>query len=813
MLGNYFKTAFRNLLKYRFISTINLFGLAIGLTCCLLILAYILNEMSYDRFNRKADQIYRVTRIFNAPDGNESLHLGSVAPPFGPLLQHDFPDITGMTRLLDIGTTALRYKDKLFNEQGLYFADEHFFDFFSVPVLKGNPKSALEEPYCVMMTEDLAKKYFGNEDPMNKVISLNNIRSKASFKVTGIFQAFPPNSHLHPEMLISFNTLKDSSIYGEQALLTNWGNNAFFTYLMFPKNYPVKKIEAQFPAFIDRHLHYDNLPANTRTSRFTSLSLQKLTDIHLRSHLDSEIEENGDISRVYIFAAIALFILLIACINYMNLSTARSLLRAREIGVRKAIGAQRREIILQFLSESVIITCLAMLLAFLLTRLLLPYLNQLSARQITMHVLLRPQVLIPLLLMPFAVGLLSGIYPAIFLSSFRPVQVLKGIIRTGGGNISFRKALVITQFSISIVLIIATMVVFQQLRFMQNKSLGFNKDHIITLSYPGALDSRYNAFRTELLQNSHFKALARSSRIPTGRLLDDQGAYTLAGSGMQPSRVDIKYVVTDYDFIPTFGISMAAGRNFSRDYGNDSTSFILNDAAVKALSWGLPRDAIGKDFKYANVQGKIIGVVHDFNFESLHQKIVPMVFVFPGSDQSGYGHLSIKIGGSDIPATLSYLKRTWYRFLPETPFDYTFLDERFAKLYQSEQREGTIFTIFACIAIFIACLGLFGLSSFMITQRIKEIGIRKVLGAGITDIVGMLSKDFLKLVGIAALIAFPLAWLGMNKWLNGFAYRIHIQGWVLIIAAVSAALIAFITISFQAVKAAVANPVEALRSE
>ena len=810
MLKNYLKIAFRNLGKYKFISFINLFGLTVGLTCCLLITTYILNELSYDRYNKNAENIYRVTRDFNNEDGVVSLRLSTISPPFGYYLPTDFPEIQKMTRLLDNGIMPLRYKDKLINEQNVFNADENLFDVFSIKVLKGNPKTALAGPFSVMLTPETAKKYFGDEDPINKVMRANN---QFDVKVTGIYEAFPANSHMHPGMLVSFNTLKDSAVYGEKNLETNWGNNSFFTYILLPPHYDTRNMLARFPSFIDKRMANQEY-VGKRASKYTKLGLQKLTDIHLRSHTDYEAEPNGDMKRVYIFSAIALFILLIACINYMNLSTARSTLRSREIGIRKVVGALRKELVFQFLSESVLLSWVAIILALGLLYVALPWLNKISGQQLSTSILMRWQILVPLFLTPFIVGVLSGIYPALFMSSFQPVKTLKGLFKVGGSSISFRRVLVVTQFAISIILIIATAIVFQQLHYMQKKSLGFDKEHIVVMPYNNSLNDKYESFRTQLLANSNFKNLTRTSRIPTGRLLDDMGAYTLSGDSMKATNTDIKFVSVDYDFVPTYGIQMAAGRNFSREYGTDTASFVLNESAIKALGWKTP-DAVGKDFKYGNRTGHIIGVIKDFHFESMHQSIVPLVLVMFPPSFNFYNNVSIKFSGNNIPAALSHLESTWKRTVPEIPYQYTFLDENFDKLYKTEQRQGNIFTIFACIAIFIACLGLFGLSAFAISQRIKEIGIRKVLGANISTIVTLLSKDFLKLVFISAIIAFIVAGYAMNNWLKDFAYRIDLKShwWVFAIAAIAALLIALATISFQAIRAAVANPVKSLRTE
>lgn len=809
MIRNYLKIAIRNLMKYKFISFINLFGLTVGLSCCLLILGYILFELSYDRFHRQAQNIYRVERSFINPDtGIPSLELGSVAPPIGPLLENDFEEIRKMTRVLSIGSPTVQYEDKIFNERQGYVADEHFMEIFDVEMSLGNPATALDDPFTIMLSEELAEKYFGHDDPLNKVLRLFN---QSNFKVTGVFKDFPENSHFRPRIMLSFNTLKDSAIYGEENLRTNWGNNSFYTYLLLPDNYEPERLEAQLPAFLDRHIK-EGEGATHKPSDWTSLQLTALTDIHLHSHTDLELEENGDIKRVYIFSAIALFILLIGCINYMNLSTARSVLRAKEIGVRKVIGAGKRELVSQFLCESVLVSWLATLFAFALCWLAFPWLNRLSGQNLSIDILFNWQVLLPLLLVPFVVGVLSGIYPALFLSSFQPVKVLKGLGRISGGGVSFRQLLVVVQFSISIVLIISTLIVFQQLQYLQNISLGYEREHVVNFSNSTALGDNFEAFRTELLSNVHIKEVGRSSRIPTGRLLDGMASQINRGDSLAPSKANIRYVNADEGFLDAYGIELVAGRNFSTNFGEDTAAFIVNEVAVSMMGLQSADDAVGRDFIYGNRRGRLVGVVKDFHFESMHQRIMPMV-IFKATDPEDYNEISLKVSGENIAGGLAHLEKTWRTFDPDTPLEYNFLDETYARLYESEQRQGTIFTLFACIAIAIACLGLFGLSAFTISQRVKEIGIRKVLGAETSGIVALLSKDFLKLVLIAALIAFPVAWWAMHAWLQDFAYRISMPVWVFIAAGVVAAIVAFLTVSYQAVKAATANPVKNLRTE
>jgi len=807
MLRNYLKIAFRNLSKYRFISFINIFGLAVGLTCCLLILCYILNETSYDRYHKNARNTYRVERTFLNPETKMlSLQLGTISPPFGPLLVNDFKEIQIMTRFLQSSNTTFKYGDKIFTEPNVYFADEHFFDVFTANVTRGNPHKALEDPYSVMLTESVAQKYFGDEDPLNKMVRLDN---QLTCRVTGVYKALPDNTHFHPDVMVSFNTLRDSAVYGENNLRTNWGNNSFFTYIVLPGDYNPKRLEAQFPAFLDRHMvgQYGRF----KPSEGTSITLRKLTDIHLYAHNDYEAGVNGDIKRVYIFSAIALFILLIACINYMNLSTARSMLRAREIGIRKVAGAEKGELVMQFLAESVLITWVAALLAFVLTWMTLPWMNRLSGLSLSTAILFKGWIITPILLMPFVTGILAGLYPALFLSSFKPIRVLKGLFKTGGTDASFRRALVIMQFGISIVLIICTAIVFRQLQYMQHMSLGFNKEQVVTLPYNAGLNKSWESFRTAMLDDAGIKNITRSSRIPSGRLLDAMGSQINLGDSLAPTKADIKFVVADEGFLPTYGIKIVAGRNFSRDFGMDTSAYLVNEEAVRALGLHSNEDAIGKQFSYGGNKGTLAGVFTDFHFEDLHQRIIPLVLYTNGSPNN-YGNVSVKITGN-LQHALQHIESTWKKFLPETPYTYTFLNERFGKLYEAEQKQGSIFTVFACIAVFIACLGLFGLSAFATTQRIKEIGIRKVLGAGTANIVGLLSTGFLKLVGIAALLAFPVAWYAMHNWLGSFAYRTSIPWWIFLLAGILAALVALATISFQAIKTALANPVKSLRSE
>lgn len=807
MIRNYLKMAMRNLRRHSLTSFINLSGLTIGLTCCLLILVYILHETSYDRYNRNADRIYRVTRYFNGPDGNPSMRLGTAAPPVGPLLKNDFPDIQEETQVYPFGTLGFRYGDKKFNEEASAFADASFPKVFDLDMVSGgDPSAALSEPYNILLTKEEARKYFGDADPLGKVIRYNN---QVDFKVAGVYKAFPAAAHFHPDMLLSFPSLRDTLIYGADLLRTNWGDNSVLTYILLPPGYPAASLEARLPAFLDRHAPTYGSPI--KPSKASSLHLQKLTDIHLRSHLDFEVEENGDIVKVYIFAAIALFILLIACINYMNLSTARSSLRAREIGIRKTIGAERGELIFQFLAESVLITWMGMILAFLLAGILLPYMGTLAGRTLSLWALARPPVILCLILLPFAVGVLSGLYPALVLSGFKPVLVLKGLFKANSSDLSLRRVLVVFQFAISIVLIICTWIVYQQIRYMVETPLGYNKDQLVVFRYESELNTSFDAFRAQLLDDSRVTDVTRSSRIPTGRLLDEMGTQFVENGKTQPVKVDLHYVAVDDNFIPTYGVSMRAGRNFSKAYATDTAGFILNETAVRVLGW-TPENAVGRALSYGGNPGRVIGVMKDFYFESLHQQISPVIFIWgPRSNFNNY--VTVRITGRDAPGALAHIQQVYNRFMPEKAFESNFLDANFDKIYTTEIRQGAIFSLFAGIAIFIACLGLLGLSAFTISQRVKEIGIRKVLGAGTAGIVRLISMDFLKLVVVASVVAFPVAWYAMHRWLEGFAYRIPVRWWVFLVAGVVALLIAFVTISVQTIRAATANPVKNLRSE
>jgi len=800
MYRNYLKIAFRNLLKHKVFSFINIAGVAIGLACFLLLALYVKDELSYDRFNTNADRIYRLSRSFLSKDGTVSLRLGHTAPPFGPLIRQEFPEVEQSVRLLETGG-LVRYGDNVFNEEDMFAAEPSLFKVFSFDVSNGNPEKALENPFSIMFSRPMAEKYFGKENPVGKTIRIDN---QFDYTVTGVFEPLPAQSHFHPNFLLSFSTLNDPRVYGAEDLRTNWGNNSFSTFLLLPENYDPQKLIKAFPAFQNRN-------EGPNASTYSVLDLMKLTDIHLHSHLDSEIEANGDIQYVYLFSAIAIFILIIACINYMNLATAKSAMRAKEVGMRKVIGAVRSQLINQFLSESILLVLIALLLAVLIVVLCLPALNNFTQKQLSFSALSDPVFIAILISITLFTGVIAGSYPAFFMTSFQPISVLKGKIASALKNGKLRQSLVVTQFAIAIVLIISTVVVYNQMRYIKNYKLGYSKDQILVLNVPDDSDTNFESIRQRFKEISSIREVGRSSRIPSVRLLDSWSAYVMRGDTMAPTDITIKSLSVDEDFIPAYQIEMAAGRNFSREYATDKTAgFILNETAVKQLGWKNAADAIGNRFGYGDMRGQIIGVTKDYHFESLHQKVAPMVmFNQPGR----LGRVSVHISGGDIKNAVSHIESVWNSRFPNIPFQYEFLDQRFGRLYATEQTQQMLFGIFAGIAIFISCLGLLGLSMFMAELRTKEIGVRKVLGASVGSIVTLLTQDFLKLVLLAIVIASPIAWYGMHNWLQDFAYHTEINWWVFVLAGILSAGIALLTVSFQSIKAALMNPVKSLKSE
>jgi putative ABC transport system permease protein len=813
MLKNYLKVALRSIARNKLTSFINIAGLALAMMCCLMIYLFISDELSYDHYNKNAERIYRVTRDFLSPDGSVNLHLGHVSPPFGPLLKNDFPDFEYVVRTLQ-SRFLLSYQEnaeeyKAFYEDNTFYAEPEIFNLFTIDVVQGKAEQALSEPFKIMLSESLAQKFFGDENAMGKILKVGNNRYE--MEVTGIFKNFPRQSHWHPEAFVSFSTLNDSTIYGRRGLETNWGNNSFGTYVLVDEPFNKEQVEAQFPAFLDRHMGpLMTQPNAPKPSTWTHIYLQKLTDIHLYSHLDSEVETNGNITNVYMMGVIGLFIILIACFNFVNLSTARATKRAKEVGMRKVAGAFKTQLIYQYLSESVMTSLFALLLAMGFSFLSIRWLNDFTGKALTIDFTENSFLLIGLIGFAVLVGIIAGIYPAFIISGLKPALILKGQQGTSKGKSGLRKVLVVSQFSISIVLIIATLITFQQLNFLNNRELGYAKDQLVTLRFFNDLAPNYDAFYNELMKNASIRAVSRSSRIPTGRLLDSQGTGMVQkGDSLSNTNVVLKNVRIDHEFFKTYEIAFVAGRNFSKEIqSDDSLAFILNEAAVKMM--GLtPDDILTRDFQYAGVRGRVIGVVRDFHFESLHEPIVPVIF----QPSAFYNRISVKVAGTQMQQGIEYIEKVWKEFLPNRPFEYDFLSQQYQRLYESEQKQSQLFIVFAGLAVFIACLGLFGLATFNTLQRVKEIGIRKVLGASVPSILALLSKEIVILIVVANVIAWPVAWYFMNQWLDSFAYHVNINMGLFVLAAVVAVVLALLTVSSQTLKAAMTNPSNTLRYE
>ena len=801
MFKSYIITSFRNARKHGGYAFINIAGLAVGMACCILIMLFVFDEMSYDKFHENHDRIYRVTRKWFNEDGVVNLHLGHVAPPVAPLLENDFPEIEHAVRLFRQGRLLVGRDSEFFEEPRFFFAEEDVFEVFSFPLLAGDPETALQEPFAIVISRDMAAKYFGDKNPIGNMLQIQVGPQKADMMVTGVMENMPHNSHFHADFFGSFKTFE--AVVGDEEM-QSWSSNNYATYLLLPENYDIIRLKSQLDPFIDRHM-------SEGMSEKTKLELQALTDIHLYSHLDSEIEANSDITYVYVFSVIAFFILLIACVNFMNLATARSAGRAKEVGMRKVVGAQRTQLIRQFLSESMMTAVVSLFLAVGLVFLVLPKFSQFIGKELSFNLMENSQFLLLLFLLAVIVGFLAGLYPAFFLSGFKPVRVLGNKIGSQKKGLSFRGALVVFQFSISIVLIICMSVVTRQLDYMRTRNLGFDEEHVAVLSSSESMLQNWDDFKNRMLQNPGIISVSMASRVPSGRLLDSAGARVLSGETSQPISFRIAMLIVDYDYIPTFKMELAAGRNFSRQMGTDpEQAFILNEMAVRKIGWESPEQAIGKGFEYGRRKGQIIGVVKDFHFESLHQEISPLVMFL---SESLLGQVAVRISPQNIPKTMGFLKKTWTEMRPNYPFSYYFVDENFDQQYRSEEKLQKIFGYFTLLAVFIGCLGLFGLASYSAERRTKEIGIRKVLGASSSGLVLLLSREFTKWVLLANVIAWPVAYWVMSRWLQNFAYRTGINIGTYFLAGGIALLIALLTVSHQALKASLADPVKSLKYE
>jgi len=807
MIRNFIITAWRSLGRNKGFSFINVFGLAVGLACCMLISGYLYSELTYDTYSANSKQLYRV--YLSADANSATIIFPAVDVAVGPGIKNAFPSVLAYTRLTQRGPVFVKYENKTFKEEKIMLIDSNFLQMFSIPSLEGDTKNALTEPKTMVITKDFEKKYFGEGDGIGKMITVG----KDLVKITGVIDKIPDDSHFHGDAFMSFVT------YDNASTPQTWSNVGDFTYLLLDKNANPRKLEAAFPQLVAKHvvpeIQHDmgvSLAEAQKSVNTFKFFLQPLTDIHLHSASKYELESAGDIHYVYIFAALAIFVLLLACINFTNLSTAAATKRAKEIGVRKVLGSEKNRLVWQFLTESLMLTLFSMLLALGLVYLLLPYFNNVAGKHVTIAFYFSSWAIAAELGLIIVVGMLAGLYPAVFMSSFKIIPILKG--GSGlqlSGKTSLRSSLIVFQFAISTALIIATFVVFQQLSYMQNEKLGYDKNQVLVVNDAYTLGNNIDAFKQDLVNDNRVISVTKSDNAPG---YNDAGgteiyAKEIADKGTRDEIATSIYWI-DPNYIPTMKMELVKGRNFYPSGPADSASVIINEAEVSALGFG-NTDPIGKTIiRSGQRHYMIVGVVKDFHFTSAKQKIAPLMMI---ASSNSKGKIIARVKTADIPRLISDIKNKWERYNSGAPFNYSFLDQQFASLYGSELRVGNIFTSFSIIAIVIACLGLFGLAAFMIRQRVKEIGIRKVLGASSVSITTMLSREFLQLILIAALISMPLTWYGMNKWLQDFAYRTTIHWWVFAVAGLIALLVAAITISFQAIKAALANPVKSLRSE
>ncbi|HVW95077.1 MAG TPA: ABC transporter permease [Mucilaginibacter sp.] len=807
MIKNYIKTAFRNLLKNKGFTFINVFGLALGLATCLLIIFFVFDELSYDRFNVNADRIYRVDNNIKF-GGNENVYAVSPAPT-AAAMKADFPEIEKVARFRNNGGNQVKKGKQNIVEARMVYADNSIFDIFTLPMINGSKENALTEPHTVVITEKIARKYFNSTNVVGQTLTFND---STLFKITAVLKDIPKQSHFNFDFFLAMPGLEESK---ENA----WLSNNFNTYVLLKKGADIKKLEAKMPEFMIRHagpqlesMIHLSFKEFEKAGNYYRLSFFPLKDIHLYSNAVAELDANGDIKYVYIFSAVAIFILLIACVNFMNLSTARSSNRAKEVGVRKVLGSPRKHLIAQFLTESILVTLFATVIAILAAWLFLPVFNNMSGKELVITGQIISWLLPTLLILIIVIGCLAGSYPALYLSAFNPIEVLKGKVAAGFKGSIFRNILVVFQFGISIFLIIGTLVIYNQLKYIQSKDLGYDRDHVMIVRNVWSLGNGAKSFRDEVKNLAGVQNASLSGALPTGGYGNSTTFFK--DPVLNQKRAILTQVwPADENYLPTLSIKLVKGRNFSKDMSTDTAGLIINEAAANYLAFAnpvgqflySPDDRMGKTIK----QYHIIGVVRNFNFRSLKDNITPLMFRM----DEDRGAVTVRIRSANIPGIIQQVRNKYDSFSPTQAFAYSFMDEDFDSLYRSEQRIGSISVAFTSLAIVIACLGLFGLAAYAAEQRVKEIGIRKVLGANISTIVTMLSKDFIILVLISILCATPIAWWAMHSWLQGFAYRQNIQFWILAAAGGGAIIIAFITISFQSVKAALTNPVKSLKSE
>lgn len=803
MFGNYIKTAFRNLYKQKLYSLIKIFGLAIGIACFILIFLYIIDELSYDKYHAKSKRIYRLVNVYDM----EGVGENSASSPFpvAYTLKQEYPNLVeDVVRIFNFQSprSLIEHEDNKFNERKFFFADSTFFEIFDYEFIMGDPETALDESFSVVITESVAKKYFGEENPMGKTMKFE---TRFPLKVTGIIKDIPAQSHYIFDFMASMASVKQ--MFGGR-LPQTWVWNPCWTYILLKKNSDPKTLEQEFPAFIEKYF-YD------AEKEYVYLYLQPLEDIHLKSALDYEIEPNNNIYSVYILSVIAIFLLVIASINYMNLATATSSGRSREIGIKKVVGAHRKQLVRQFIGESIIITFLALLVAVLLVELILPYFNAFTDKLISLSQLLEPVYLIGLILLGLITGFISGIYPALYLSALKPLASLKRKVNNPGKSGLARKVLVVVQFSISIALIIGTFIAFDQISFMQKSDLGFQKENILIVPINRTEISRdFKTFKEEILQNPKIQSVTACDDI----FGVAHNTHEFRPEGLAEDKWNFfPALVVQYDFLTTFGIDIIAGRDYDESHKTDPMEGILvNEALVKHMGWDSPEKALGKKFKSLNGNERIIGVTNNFNVTSLHENAGPFVLNMkekPREILIFMRYMALKVIPGSEEDVINYLSVKWPEFEKDRPFEYSFLKDELSQLYKDENDLAKLSLIFTGLIIFIAALGLFGLTSYMAEQRTKEIGIRKVLGADILNVLKIMSREFLLLVFIASIIAWPIAYLVMNNWLANFAYRTSINWVIFIYSAVIALLIALTITSIRSVFVYRINPVDTLKYE
>jgi len=798
MFSNYLKIAFRTIKRSKIYSIINIAGLAVGMACCFIILSYIISELSFDKYHKNAHRIYRLA-LDGSFGGTGDLRLASTNNPPAPYLRLNFPEVVNAARFRYMYRTPIKYEDKEFFEEGAYFADASVFKIFDFPLITGDSQTALATAFTVVITEDMAKKYFGNEDPIGKVLQFNN---STEYTITGVMKNVPSNSHFTFDMLCSFESRYVINREQTERWMGDFDNH---TYLLLQEDYDYRELEKKLPPVVEAHMGEILNAIGGRVEYF----LQPLTRIHLHSHLLGEISANGDIAYVYLFSAIAFFILLLACINFMNLTTARSTNRAKEIGVRKVHGAERTRLVRQFLGESLIYSFISLVLALALAKLALPLFSNITGR--VMHVdYLKILWILPCFIgIAFLTGLIAGSYPAFYLSSFHPVKIIKGNFATGSGKNHFRNSLVIFQFTISTILIVGTLVIIKQINYMKNKQLGFDKEQLVIINVgDNYVRQSVDLIRNDLNNLPGVLRVSASSHVPGWG--GHHNVHLPEGFSMEESQ-GMSASFIDENYIPTFGIEIAAGRNFSKNFPSDpDKSCIINETAARQFGW---EDPIGKTIRPLyddNMPRAVIGVVKDFHTRSVQQKIEPL---FLWNSEERVDAVSLKLAPGDMFDTMNTIRSKWKEILPNSTFDYYFLDESLNNQYRAEERLRHIFFYFSLLAIFIACLGLFGVASFTAEKRTKEIGIRKVLGAPVTGIVTMLSKEFAKWVLIANIIAWPISYFTLNKWLQNFPYHINLTVWIFLFSTALALIVALVTVSYQSIKAAISNPINALKYE